>query len=154
MRKWATKVFPGFKNLTYPEHLKALNLPTLQYHRLRGHCIQMYKHPKVHYDVDYYQHLLAVITEPKHCTRGQDCKLQKLSYNTRIRKFLLCGSLIIGRHHLLHQPGFQHLIAAAPAAPVVSFCSLIYYLSSWHRCPNPTSNRTVLEKKNYCDFAL
>ena len=32
-------------------------------------------------------------------------------------------------------------------APVVSFCSSIYYLSSWHRCLNPNSNRKVLEKK-------
>ena len=66
----------GFKNLTYPEHLKALNLPTLQYHRLRVNCIQVYKYLKGHCNVDY-QNLLAVITEPKHCNRGHDCKLQK-----------------------------------------------------------------------------
>ena len=38
---------------------------------------------------------------------------------------------------LEHRPGFQHENAAAP---VVSFCTLIYYLSSWHRCLNPNSN--------------
>ena len=47
---------------------------------------------------------------------------------------------------LLHRPGFQHLIAAAPAA-VVFFCCSIYYLSGWHRCPNPNSNNKILEKK-------
>ena len=51
---------------------------------------------------------------------------------------------------LLHRPGVQHLIAAAPAAPLFLFCCSIYYLSSWHHCPNPNSNRKVLEKKkNY-----
>ena len=44
--------------------------------------------------------------------------------------------------------GFQHQIAAATAAPVVSFCRSIYYLLSWHSCPNPNSNRKFLEKKN------
>ena len=48
---------------------------------------------------------------------------------------------------LLHRIGFQHQIAAVVASSVVSFCSSIYYLSSWHHCPNPNSNRTVLEKK-------
>ena len=35
------------------------------------------------------------------------------------------------RQCLLHQLSFQHLIAGAPAALVISFCNLIYYLSSW-----------------------
>ena len=52
---------------------------------------------------------------------------------------------------LLHRPGFQHLIAAAPSAPVFSFCGSIYYLlgylSSWHRCSNPNSNHKFLRKK-------
>ena len=48
---------------------------------------------------------------------------------------------------LLHRPGFQHLITAAPAAAVVFFCCSIHYLSGWHRCPNPNSNNKILEKK-------
>ena len=51
------------------------------------------------------------------------------------------------RQCLLQRPGFQHLIAAAPAAAVILFCCSIYYLSSWHRCPNPNSNNKILEKK-------
>ena len=47
---------------------------------------------------------------------------------------------------LLHRPGFQHLIAAAPA--VVFLCCSIYYLSGWHRCPNPNSNNKILEKRS------
>ena len=51
------------------------------------------------------------------------------------------------RQCLLHRPGSQHLIAAAPVAAVVFFCCSIYYLSGWHRCPNPNSNKKILEKK-------
>ena len=51
------------------------------------------------------------------------------------------------RQCLLHRPSFQHLITAAPVAAVVLFCCSIYYLSSWHRCPNPNSNNKILEKK-------
>ena len=62
------------------------------------------------------------------------------------------------RQCLLHRPGFQHLIAAAPAAVVVFFCCSIYYLSCWHRCPNPNSNNKILEKKRTlkqnCSLAL
>ena len=41
VQRQATKMLPGFKNLTYPKRLKALNLPTLQYCKLRGDCIQV-----------------------------------------------------------------------------------------------------------------
>ena len=51
------------------------------------------------------------------------------------------------RQCLLHRPGFQHLIAAAPVAAIIFFCCSIYYLSGWHRCPNPNSNNKILEKK-------
>ena len=52
------------------------------------------------------------------------------------------------RQCLLHWPSFQHLIASAPAAQVVSFYCSIYDLSSWHRCPNLNFNHKVVEKKN------
>ena len=51
------------------------------------------------------------------------------------------------RQCLLHRPGFQHLIAAAPMTAVVSFCCSIHSLSIWYHCPNPNSNRKVLEKR-------
>ena len=39
----ATKYIPTLKNLTYEERLKKLNLPTLQFRRLRGDLIETYK---------------------------------------------------------------------------------------------------------------
>ena len=43
---------------------------------------------------------------------------------------------------LLHWPGFQHLIAAAPAAVVLFSCS-IYYLSAGIAAPNPNSKNGI-----------
>ena len=48
----ATKMLPGLKNMSYPDRLKALQLPTLIYCRLRGDCIQVYKYLYGHYDVN------------------------------------------------------------------------------------------------------
>ena len=43
VQRRATKQIPGFKNLTYPERLRKLKLPTLAYRRLRGDLIEAYK---------------------------------------------------------------------------------------------------------------
>jgi hypothetical protein len=37
------KGLPGFSNLTYPERLRRLKLPTLSYRRIRGDIIELYK---------------------------------------------------------------------------------------------------------------
>ena len=37
VQRRATKLIPKIKNLTYPERLKALNLPTLSYRRVGGY---------------------------------------------------------------------------------------------------------------------
>jgi hypothetical protein len=34
---------PGFNNLSYPERLKKLKLPTIAYRRIRGDMIETYK---------------------------------------------------------------------------------------------------------------
>lgn len=39
----ATKMVPGLSNLSYPERLKKLDIPTLSYRRARGDMIQMFK---------------------------------------------------------------------------------------------------------------
>ena len=40
----ATKLVDGFKDMTYEEGLRKLNLPTLAYRRLRGDIIEIFKH--------------------------------------------------------------------------------------------------------------
>jgi hypothetical protein len=44
VQRRATKQLPGFSNLTYPERLRRLKLPTLSYRRMiRGDMIELYK---------------------------------------------------------------------------------------------------------------
>ena len=43
VQRRATKLVPGLYQLSYPERLKKLKLPTLAYRRARGDMIQMYK---------------------------------------------------------------------------------------------------------------
>ena len=43
VQRRATKMIPTLKNLTYPERLKKLKLPTLAYRRARGDMIEVYK---------------------------------------------------------------------------------------------------------------
>ena len=43
VQRRATKMVPGLSNLSYPERLETLKLPTLTYRRTRGDMIQVYK---------------------------------------------------------------------------------------------------------------
>ena len=42
VQKRVIKQFPGMKNLSYPERLKKIGLPTLAYRRIRGDMIEVY----------------------------------------------------------------------------------------------------------------
>ena len=44
VQKRATKLIPFLKNMDYPNRLKKLEMPTLQYRRLRGDMIEVYNH--------------------------------------------------------------------------------------------------------------
>jgi hypothetical protein len=50
VQKRVTKQFPGMKNLSYPERLKKIGLPTLAYRRIRGDMIEVYNIIKGCYD--------------------------------------------------------------------------------------------------------
>ena len=43
VQRRATKQLPGMSNLSYPERLRKLKLPTLSYRRARGDMIELYK---------------------------------------------------------------------------------------------------------------
>ena len=43
VQKRATKLIPGFYNLSYQERLQRLKLPTLAYRRAHGDMIEVYK---------------------------------------------------------------------------------------------------------------
>ena len=44
VQRRATRLIDGYKDLSYPERLESLGLPTLVYRRARGEMIEMYKH--------------------------------------------------------------------------------------------------------------
>ena len=58
VQRRATKLVPKIKNLTYPDKLRALNLPTLSYRRLRGDMIEVYKIIANIYDSNTCQNIL------------------------------------------------------------------------------------------------
>ena len=43
VQRRATKIVPEMRNLSYPDRLKYLNLPSIKYRQLRGDLIQTYK---------------------------------------------------------------------------------------------------------------
>ena len=52
VQRRAMKMIPGLKDLSYPEWLRALKLPTLVYRRLRGDMIETYKVIRKVYDTE------------------------------------------------------------------------------------------------------
>ena len=83
VQRRATKMLPGLRNMLYPDRLRALQLPTLIYRRLRGDCIQVYKYLHVHYDVNWSNLInLNNSVEYRYDTRGHKFKLRKTSHKT------------------------------------------------------------------------
>ena len=52
VQRRATKMLPKMSQLSYPERLKALDLPTVTYRRLRGDLTQVFKYLQGNYDVN------------------------------------------------------------------------------------------------------
>ena len=87
MQRRATKYLPGFKDLSYAERLKALNMPTLAYRRLRGSMIEVYKLINI-----YDKEVTAKFQMRETTTRGHSQKI----YIKAARKHH-------PKHHSFHQ---------------------------------------------------
>ena len=70
VQRRATKNIPGFQNLSYPERLQKLDLPTLAYRRLRGSMIEVYKILNV-----YDQEVIPQMDIRSYTTRGHNQRL-------------------------------------------------------------------------------
>ncbi|KAK3108052.1 hypothetical protein FSP39_000221 [Pinctada imbricata] len=79
----ATKILRGISNLTYPERLKYLGLPSLEYRRIRSDMIQVYKFLN---NIDKMDDDLLKINENSR-TRGHNKKLLKSHSRLNVRKF-------------------------------------------------------------------
>ena len=89
VQRRASKKIPGLNNLSYPDRLKALNLPTLQYRRYRGDMIEMWKLTHDKYDSDAIGNLVVLQVSR---SRGHQYNLAKPSshknLNCRLFSFI------------------------------------------------------------------
>jgi endonuclease/exonuclease/phosphatase family metal-dependent hydrolase len=82
VQRRGTKLVPGLQHLEYEERLKVLKLPSLEYRRVRGDIIEMYKYTHGSYKVETpWLHFDASSR-----TRGHTLKLKKLSCATEKRR--------------------------------------------------------------------
>ena len=88
VQRRATKQIPGFRDMTYPERLRALKLPSLSYRRLRGDMIEVYKILNGKYDQDACTILkLWKDMAPRSSIRGNSLKLYPQRARTQLRKY-------------------------------------------------------------------
>ena len=85
VQRRGTKTIPGFKDLSYEERLKKLNLPTLAYRRIRGDMIEAFK--ILNTDCGYDNSLPPFLPTRTSHTRGHKYKLYHRSSNLNIRKY-------------------------------------------------------------------
>ena len=91
IQRRATKLVPELKNLSYPERLKKLNLPTLVYRRLRGDMIEAFKILTGHYDEDTYPKLTL---HEGRATRGHHLKLKVTRSNYNMRQHYFSNRIV------------------------------------------------------------
>ena len=94
-----SKCIVGVKNLEYPERLKFLNLPSLEYRRLRGDLIEAYKICHGLYDSSTTSSLFDMSSEDRTRTNGK--KIYKINTNhSKFHHFLLTELLMSGMVYL------------------------------------------------------
>ena len=84
VQRRATKLIPGFRDLSYEERLKKLKLPTLKYRRARGDMIEIYKILSGKYDPEVSNFIK--LNKSKHNTRGHMYKIEKEYAKNSIRR--------------------------------------------------------------------
>ncbi|KAK3099864.1 hypothetical protein FSP39_010887 [Pinctada imbricata] len=87
VQRRATKQLPGMKELSYPERLRKLKLPTLSYRRIRGDMIEVFKILTGKYDKDA-SHCLKLWKDMavRSSERGHNMKLYLQRAKSQIRR--------------------------------------------------------------------
>ena len=85
VQRRATKMIPGLRDMSYPERLRALKLPTLAYRRLRGDMIETFKVVKEIHDPEAAPHM-SMVGPDRRTVRGHKFKMLKRRVNTRLRQ--------------------------------------------------------------------
>ena len=87
MQKRATKQIQGFNNLSYPERLKKLKLPTMAYRRIRGDMIETYEIINEKYDPEASSFLKLLSNSGNRFSRRNNSnKIVQQRFKTSLRK--------------------------------------------------------------------
>ena len=92
VQRRATKLIPGLNNLSYPERLKKLKLPTLAYRRARGDMIQVFKMTSKMGGYD--KSLPNLLTPNDNELRGHSQKLFTHGSNKDVRKYFFSNRIV------------------------------------------------------------
>ena len=99
VQRHATKLIPSLKNLSYPERLRALNLPTLAYGRRHGDMIELYKILTPTYDPAVTTSFIQLSGD--HITRGHSLQIKKIRPRLKLRQ---CSSPLRCTEHWNNLP--------------------------------------------------
>lgn len=97
VQRRATKIIPGFKDMSYEDRLKSLGLPTLYYRRDRADMIQLFKIMKG-FDICDINNLSRAENVS---TRGHSLKLQKNQDRTKLSQRRFSSRVINSWNSLL-----------------------------------------------------
>ncbi len=88
VQRRASKLLPAIKDLSYPDRLKALKLPTLAYRRLRGDMVETFKITHNKYDRNVCDGILKMYKDDDslRTNRGHSMKLYKQKSNKGVRQ--------------------------------------------------------------------
>lgn len=87
-----TRRIKGMNGLDYPERLQTLKLPSLEFRRLRGDLIEVYKIIHNIYDPITTHSLLTI--DSSSCTRSNGFKLTKPGFNTNPYKYFFTNRIV------------------------------------------------------------
>ena len=90
VQKRATKMIPALKNLPYKDRLKACDMSTLHYSRVRGDMIETYKILSEKYDTNVVPNLKTGIQ----AIRGNDLRIFKTRFKYDLRKFYFTNRVV------------------------------------------------------------
>lgn len=91
VQKRATKMLPGMSNLRYIDRLKKLDLPSLEYRRLRGDLIETFKIIRGYYNIENTFFELSKHTS----TRGHQYKIQHQYSRLDTRKYFFTNRVAL-----------------------------------------------------------
>jgi len=91
VQKRATKLIPVLKSLPYKDRLKACNMSTLHYRRVRGDMIETFKILSGKYDANVVPHLKTTGIQ---ATRGNDLRIFKTRFKYDLRKFYFTNRVV------------------------------------------------------------